>query len=89
MSEFGQFQFGRIVPRHLFNSEIERLIIEYCKENDLILPQDFSRRHYVFYSRQEPWFMGVEYSILFQARLKTEDDVLREQIEFQIKQMEQ
>ena len=89
MSKFSQFEFRKIATRHLFNSEIEQLIIEYCDENDLILPTDFKRRHYVFYSSISPQFMGVEYSILFQAIVKNEDDILREQIEFQIKQLEQ
>ena len=89
MSKFRQFEFRKIATRHLFNSQIERLIIEYCEENDLILPTDFKRRDYVFYSQVSPQFMGVEYSILFQATAKNEDDILREQIEFQIKQLEQ
>jgi hypothetical protein len=87
MSKFLVYQFITKRMSHLFNSQMERLIFNYCKENDLILPDNFSREHYQFYSRLIPE-LHLEYSILFLARPKTPDDLLREQIEFQIQHLE-
>jgi len=87
MNEFSRFQFNKMVNSHLFNSQMEKLIIEYCQENDLILPDNFRRCHYEFFTRQEPHFY-LQYSFVFLAKIKTQDDILREQIEFQIKQLE-
>ena len=87
MNKFGEFQFSKMATRHLWNSELESTIIEYCNEMDLMLPDNFRRCHWRFYHRVSP--LGfIEYSILFQARPKTVGDNLREQIEFQIQQLE-
>jgi hypothetical protein len=70
----------------LFNSEIERIIIEFSDKNNLSLPDNFKRNHYRFFTQMHPW--GIEYSFLFQARKKASDEVLREQIEFHIQQLQ-
>lgn len=82
MSEFVQCKFITKSYNHLFNSEIVRLIIENCDKQDLVLPDNFSRNHYEFYTKMTPFDM--EYLIVFQARPKTADDILREQLEFLI-----
>lgn len=86
MSEFDKFQFTKLANSHLFNSELECFIIEFAKQNDLILPDNFSRHDFNFYSRQTPHAF-IEYSIVFKARLKTSDDLFREQIEYLIKRL--
>jgi hypothetical protein len=87
MSKFLIYQLITKPNSHLFNSQIERLIFNYCKQNDLILPDNFSREHYQFYSQHIPESY-LNYSILFLARQKTSDELLREQIEFQIQHLE-
>lgn len=87
MIELNKFQFKIIRNSHLFISEIENLIFNFCEQNGLILPDDFSRRHYEFFRLQNPEAFK-EYLIVFLARKKTSDDLIREQIEFQIQQLE-
>ena len=86
---FTNHKFKGIAPRQLFNSEIEREIKCYANKNNLIIPSAFCRQDYEFYSEQSPQFMGIRYVVIFLARPKTPDEILRSQIEFQIKQMEQ
>lgn len=86
MNEFNEYNIRYQSPGMLFNSEIERIIIEFADKNNLKLPDDFKRSHYRFFQQMHPF--GVEYSFLFQARKKTDSEMLREQIEFQIKQLE-
>ena len=86
MSKFLIYQLTTRSHTHLFNSQIERLIINYCEQNDFILPDNFSREDYEFYSRYIPESY-LEYSILFLASKKTPDELLREQIEFQIQHL--
>lgn len=85
---FVKHQFCLEKERHLFNTEIENTIKEYAEKNSLLLPENFNRNHYDFFSRQDVMKMEIEYKIVFLACSKTNDDVLREQIEFQIKQLE-
>ena len=86
MIGFNKFQFKIIIHSHLFNSEIENLIFNYCEQNGLILPDDFTRCHYKFFMLQNP--KSTELLIMFIARKKTQDDIFREQIEFKIQQLE-
>ena len=74
--------------RSLFNSEIESLIIQYAEENKLSLPKVFDRRDYEFFFQQCPTRRDIQYEIVFLARPKTADEILGDQIEFQIKQLE-
>lgn len=74
--------------KHLFNSEIERLIENYADENKLKLQSAFSRSDYEFYSEERPEIWGFIYHIVFLARPKTTDEILGEQIEFHIKQLQ-
>ena len=86
MIKFDEYNFRYQSPGMLFNSEIEKIIIEFANQNNLSLPDEFERCHYRFFQQISPW--GIEYSFLFQARKKTESEILREQIEFQIRQLE-
>ena len=86
MNKFDEYNIRYLSNGMLFNSEIERIIIDFANENDLILPDDFKRNDYKFFQQMHPY--GVEYSFLFQARKKTESEILREQLEFQIRQLE-
>lgn len=85
MNGFDEYSITYQSNSILFNSQIERIIIEFADKNNLILPDDFRRNHYRFFSQMQPY--GVEYAFLFQARKKTDSDILREQIEFQIQQL--
>lgn len=86
MSDFITYQFKTTDETSLFNSELESLIIKYCHENNLILPENFNRTQWQFYSRHTI-DGSFEYCIAFKARLKTSDDLLREQIEHLINRL--
>ncbi|MGR3790656.1 hypothetical protein ACUXZJ_07070 [Flavobacterium sp. TN-1] len=86
MNEFDEYNIRYQSPGLLFNSEIERIIIDFVDKNNLSLPDDFKRSNYRFFQQIHP--TGIEYSFLFLARKKTDSEILREQIEFQIKQLE-
>jgi len=82
-----KYNFTTTAQRSLFNSEIERMISKYAELNNLKLPGTFSRSDYEFFHRIEPNLPGINYKIIFTARPKTADEVLGEQIEFQIKHL--
>ncbi|MDQ8012017.1 MAG: hypothetical protein REI96_06195 [Flavobacterium nitrogenifigens] len=73
----------------LYRSEVESGIIKYAETNDLVLPPHFDKSHYLYFGRNDRphtqlWLITIE----FFARKRTPDDSLREQIEFQIKELE-
>lgn len=75
--------------RVFYASEVESEIINHAEKNDLILPSDFHKSHYKYFGRNDRphthlWLTTIE----FLARKRTPDDSLREQIEFQIKELE-
>ncbi|WP_281233477.1 hypothetical protein [Flavobacterium gelatinilyticum] len=68
---------------------IEYKIIEYAEKLNLILYKNpFDRIHYEAFCKEHHCKMEIDYSIVFYARDKTDEDKLREQIEFQIQQLE-
>lgn len=87
-SDFKKHKFHTEVIRHLFSSEIKGMIKQYAENNNLLLPDYFSREHYIVYHQMQPYKMEIDYEIVFYAREKTHEDILREQIEFQIQQLE-
>lgn len=74
--------------RSLFNSEIESLIQRFADLNNLLLPYSFCRHDYEFISYADPTKREIDYKITFIARPKTPDDILCEQLEYQIKNLE-
>lgn len=86
MSEFNEYQIRYFHNSMLFNTEMECAIIKHCNENDLVLPENFNRNDYKFFQQPNPY--GIDYIFLFQAREKTKEENLRDQIEFQIQQLE-
>ena len=85
---FTKHFFFKKSDRSLFNSEIEILIQRFAELNNLVLPCLFCRHDYEFISYVDPTKYEIDYKIIFRARPKTVDDILVEQIEFQIKQLE-
>ena len=86
MSLFKEYSLRYHASGMLFSTEIECAIIKFCSENDLVLPENFNRNDYNFFQQMKP--LGIIYSFLFKARQKTKDEILKEQIEFQIQQLE-
>ena len=75
--------------RLLRSFEIEVEIKKFSNDNNLKLPSAFCQQDYESFRQELPQYPGFKYHILFLARPKTADEILGEQIEFQIKQLEQ
>lgn len=79
-----KYNFITTAPRSLFNSEIECMILKYAELNNLKLSGAFSRSDWEFFRIIEPHLPNIKYKIIFTAGPKTADEILGEQIEFQI-----
>ncbi|MBP4139650.1 hypothetical protein [Flavobacterium geliluteum] len=88
MSDFIEHTLTVQAYGSLFNSEIENYIKQAAIKNNLVLNGSFGRSDYVFYFDAYPTNHLIKYTIKFMARPKTADEILAEQIEFQIKQLE-
>lgn len=77
--------FNSHEPLHKY--EVERKLRKFIFVNNLLLPGDFSKCPYGLYQSGSPG-QGFEYGVIFLARIRTPDDILREQLEYQIKQLE-
>jgi hypothetical protein len=71
----------------LFIWELNSKIRKFVFINNLLLPGDFSTHPYSLYQSESP-DLRFQYYVIFLARVKTPDDILGEQIEYQIKNLE-
>ncbi|MBS7232478.1 hypothetical protein KHA90_15775 [Flavobacterium psychroterrae] len=78
-------RFNSHYPLHKY--ELNMKIRKFVYVNNLLLPGDFSTHPYSLYQSESP-DRGFEYAVIFLARVKTPDDILREQLEYQIKNLE-
>lgn len=73
----------------LFKYELESKIRKFAFLNNLLLPSDFGTSPiYEIFHCEFPDQRFNEYKIIFLARIKTPDDILGEQLEYQIKNLE-